>query len=407
MPERDSVVRNPGSATDGSALHGASGAAQDIQALQRQVQQLAMRNEDYARQLAQAAATVAEYREKLEATAAQLQAVRNSTSWRVTGPLRRLLASVRGTRSRAIAPAADTRHDKVNEVWSVSPEAKAEAAGWYWMAHPMVRERINILVSGRPTVDGYARLAELLRERGETIPIKRALSLGCGFGSLERDLASRGMIAAMDAYDLADGAIREARRLAEEAGCGWIRYHVADLETRDLGEASHDVVFAHSSVHHVERLDELFATVRRALRPGGLFHLNEYVGPNRFQWTDDQLRLINGYLDSLPDHLRQTPAGRKYPVVRPSIEHMLAMDPTEAVRSADIREVLGRHFTIIEERPYGGTLLHMGLAEIAQNFDVNNAEDVAHLRRFFDLEDEMMANGTIGSDFTILTALRD
>ena len=34
-------------------------------------------------------------------------------------------------------------------------------------------------------------------------------------------------------------------------------------------------------------------------------------------------------------------------------------------------------------------------------------EAVAYLHHFFDLEDTMMANGTIGSDFTVITAIRD
>lgn len=306
-----------------------------------------------------------------------------------------------------ILPEGPTWQDKVNELWSIPPEEKAEAQGWYWLAHPLVQERVNILVSGTKWLDAYGRLGAWLDEREVAIPLGPSISLGCGFGGLERDLARRGMIREMDAYDLADGAIVEARRLAEQAGFGWIRYHVADLEAQDFAEGRYDAVFAHSSVHHVERLEQLFAIVRRALRPGGIFHLNEYVGPTRFQWTDAQLQLINDYLDSIPDRLRQTPNGRKPPVERPTVEQMLAMDPTEAVRSADIRAVLSDHFRIVEERPYGGALLHMGLSEVAQNFDAANPEDVAHLHRFFELEDTMMANGTIGSDFSVITAVRD
>jgi SAM-dependent methyltransferase len=305
-----------------------------------------------------------------------------------------------------ILPEVSTRQ-KVNKLWSVSPKEKYDAQGWYWLSHPMVRERVNILISGNQWLDAYGCLGAWLQERGQAMPLGPSISLGCGFGDLERDLARRGMIREMDAYDLADGAIMEARRLAEEAGCGWVRYHVADLEAQEFPAGHYDAVFAHSSVHHVERLESLFATVRRALHPGGIFHLNEYVGPTRFQWTDAQLQLINDYLDSIPERLRQTPNGRKPPVKRPTIEQMVAMDPTEAVRSAEIREVLLQHFTIAEDRPCGGTLLHMGLAEIAQNFSTADPEAVAYLHHFFDLEDTMMANGTIGSDFTVITAIRD
>ncbi len=55
---------------------------------------------------------------------------------------------------------ADERRRKVNEVWSVAPEAKAEAQGWYWMQHNMVVARINQRISGNQHWDAYARLGE-------------------------------------------------------------------------------------------------------------------------------------------------------------------------------------------------------------------------------------------------------
>ena len=293
---------------------------------------------------------------------------------------------------------------KAGEVGSVAPEAKADASGWYWLQHPAVRERINVLISGNRHVDAYGRLAEFLDENGGARPLRACVSLGCGSGGLERDLTKRGLIGEIDAYDVSEAAIAEARRLAAEQGLSSIRYHVADLDAETLPESRFDAVFTHSSVHRVEKLEQVFANVRRALKPGGVFHLNEFVGPSRFQWTDMQLHLINQFLDTLPEHLLQTPQGRKPPVQRATIEQMLATDPTKAVRSSEIRDVLAEEFDIVEERPLGGTLLHMGLSGIAQNFDPASPEDMLHLERFFDFEDRMVANGTIGSDFTVLAA---
>jgi SAM-dependent methyltransferase len=300
----------------------------------------------------------------------------------------------------------DSRRSRVSEAWSADPEDEAEDHGWYWLAHPVVKARVNRLTSGDPALDGYDRLAQLLRERGWTLPIPRSVSLGCGFGGLERDLAARGMIAAMDAYDLSEDAIAEARRKAAALQLADIRYHVADLEKTAPPARSADVVFAHSSVHHVERLEPLFAAVRLALRPGGIFHLNEFVGPTRFQWTDTQLDLANGWLDSLPGRLRCLPSGHpKEKLQRPTVAAMIAADPSEAIRSADIREVLQQDFEVIEERQLGGALLHLALGGIAQNFDPANGEDMAFLQQLFTLEDEAMADGRIGSDFMIITAV--
>jgi SAM-dependent methyltransferase len=307
-----------------------------------------------------------------------------------------------------MAEAADlARRDKVNEVWSAASARDAQVLGQYWLAHPVVRDRVNRLASGRTDQDAYGHFMELLAARGWRLPINYALSLGCGFGGLERDLVGRGLVTRMDALDLAEGAIVEACRLAAEAGLGdRIRYRVADLEAADFAPGSADIIFAHSSVHHVERLEELFAAVKQALRPGGVFHLYEFVGATRFQWTDAQLRLGNALLDSLPERLRRLPSGKpKDRLTRPTIEQMVAADPTEAIRSAEILSLMREHFTILEERPLGGALLHNVLGDIAQNFRPDDPEDCAVLERFFAAEDAAMADGAIGTDFATITAM--
>lgn len=303
-------------------------------------------------------------------------------------------------RRRAAAPS----NVGINDSRLPAPQSKMARPGWYWMQHPMVRDRINVLTSGDRHTDAYGRLAGFLGDCGHPGPLGRCASLGCGSGGLERDLVRRGMVGDIEGYDRSESAVAEARRLAADLGYGDIRYHTADLAGLVLPEAQFDAIFTHSSLQAVEALESVVATVRRALKPGGIFHLNEFVGPSRFQWIDAQVRLTNEFLDTLPDRLLETPAGRKPRVERPTVEHMLAVHPTKAVRSSEIREVLTRHFDILEERPFGGTLLHMGLSDIAQNFDGENPEDVAHLERFFDLEDQVLTNGTLSSDFTVLTA---
>jgi 2-polyprenyl-3-methyl-5-hydroxy-6-metoxy-1,4-benzoquinol methylase len=307
--------------------------------------------------------------------------------------------------STQVAP-REAFSDRVNAVWSQNPEQRDQVEGWYWMRHPMVAARVNTLISGAPDCDAYGRLQRLYRERGWALPIGRAVSLGCGFGNLERALKAIGLVDRIDAYDLAEAAIAEARRLATEAGLSGITYHVADLDALELPPGALDAVFAHSAVHHVEKLERLYAMVQRALRPGGVFHLHEYVGPTRFQWTDAQLRLVNDYLDSLPPRLRRLPSGQpKARMERPTVAAMIQADPSEAVRSAELVSALHPYFEIVEERRTGGALLHLALGDIAQNFDPANPEDCAALRRGFATEDRAMAAGEIGSDFAIITAV--
>lgn len=304
------------------------------------------------------------------------------------------------------ADARSSFQAKVSDVWSRDVEERAATEGWYWMAHPMVLARVNTLISGDPACDAYGRLERLYRERGWILPIAHAVSLGCGFGNLERDLMRRGWVDRMDAYDIAEGAIAEARRLAEQDGLHGIVYHVSDLDTLQLAPGSIDAVFAHSAVHHVERLEALYATVHAALKPNGVFHLHEYVGPTRFQWTDAQIALVNDFMDSLPPRLRALPSGLpKGRMSRPTVEHMIATDPSEAIRSAELVAALDPWFEIVEERRTGGALAHLALGDIAQNFNPDSAEDRAILQGLFATEDAAIASGLIGSDFAIVTAV--
>jgi len=292
--------------------------------------------------------------------------------------------------------------------WDRSPEAKQLARGIYWMGHPLVARRLNIKASGSPDADAYGRLQQLLEAQGWGFPVSRALSLGCGHGALERRLASAGFAARYDAIDLAPQAIAEARRLADDAGLQNIHYSVGDLEQVDLPAGAFDVVLAHQSAHHVEDLDRLFATVSRALRPGGVFHLHEFVGPDRFQWTDAQLHHMNAFVGALPARYLRLPSGEPRPnKLRPTIADMIAIDPTEAISSSAILNAVGRHFRILEIRELGGALLHEGLGGIGQNFDPQAPEDVAHLDAFFALEDRLMSQGVIASDFVTVTAMRE
>jgi GT2 family glycosyltransferase/SAM-dependent methyltransferase len=308
----------------------------------------------------------------------------------------------------ALAETAEVRSARTVKEWSVPPAERVETQGLFWMAHPQVAPRLHRLSSGDCNTNCYDHLMKHLREAGWRFPVRRVASLGCGFGALERGLAGLQIAGRIDGYDLAEPAVTEAQRLAAEAGLQGLHYHVADLERDPLPEGAFDIVFASHSVHHIANLDGLFASVRRALRPGGVFHLQEYVGPDRFQWTDAQLQGINEFMATLPLKYRRFPSGMERGVLgRPSVAEVIAVDPSEAVCSSQIIEAVGRHFRVQDCRQLGGALLQTGLSGIAQNFDPADPEDAAHLQRFFDMEDRWMAEGRIGSDFAVITAFRD
>jgi len=55
-------------------------------------------------------------------------------------------------------------------------------------------------------------------------------------------------------------------------------------------------VLALNSLHHFGHLGETMRLIARALGPGGLLIMDEYVGPSRFQWPGAQIRAANTLL---------------------------------------------------------------------------------------------------------------
>jgi SAM-dependent methyltransferase len=274
----------------------------------------------------------------------------------------------------------------------------------YWTELRQVQDEINRRVSGDPAVDPYLHL---LRTRlADRLPVTRALTIGCGSGELERGLCQYGFAGRHDAFDVAPKAVEKAIAAAREAGFGHLGYGVADGNALSLEPRSYDVVFGVHAIHHIEKLERVFEEVSRALKPDGLFFMNEFVGPTRFQWTDRQLEVVNGLLRALPEELRaSTVDGRvKTEVPRPTVAEMIAMDPSEAVRSGEILEVAASYFEILEIRPYGGTVLHLLLHEIAGNFSKpgNGGEDL--LAAISAFEWALVEAGHLASDFAVVVA---
>src|SRR5215212_344230 len=214
-----------------------------------------------------------------------------------------------------------------------------------WMSHPHVRWAIISAVSGSPQEWPLDWFTSWLKGR----TFRRGLSIGCGSGGLERDLLTRGICAEMDAFDGSPESLRIAREEAAKAGLAdRIHYFPGNFNEPHLPENAYDVVFAHQSLHHVAKLEKLYRAVLRALRPDGLFYLDEYVGPSSQQWNAISFAAHRALYDMIPESQRLAS------VLPLPIE---PADPSEAIRSDEILPQLSIGFDILERRDYGGNLL--------------------------------------------------
>ncbi|MDO9319463.1 MAG: class I SAM-dependent methyltransferase [Gammaproteobacteria bacterium] len=261
---------------------------------------------------------------------------------------------------------------------------------------------IHPLISGQPDKNWLEYIAAQFFKT----PVNLALSLGCGGGGLERHAVALNIVDSFHAYDVSTGAIEIARNSAVGHAIGHrIDYRVADLNTLVLPEGLYDCVFASQSVHHIGNLEHYFEQVAKCLKPGGLFIINEFVGSNQFQWSDLQVQHAQSMLESIPEGLRQSIRGhgQKNVILRPTLEEMNNSDPTEAIRSADIIPGLQKHFEIVDQKDFGGTLLQLVLEDIVGNFS-DQKQDREILQSLFDAEQVLLKSGILSSDFTLIVA---
>ena len=288
-----------------------------------------------------------------------------------------------------------SRHwdEHVGEVESGQPRGWLD---WQFIEEEYIRPQI----SGD---SGTSYLPYLFHRHVDALPAARVLSLGCGGGNLERAMIDLGLAEQIDAFDVSPESIRLAKELAASAGMAErIGYAVADLDRIEVAPATYDVVIAKHALHHLENLEHIYDQVRLSLRPGGLLMFNEFVGPSRFQWSDLQLELMNELLEALPK--RQRKAAPFLRVVRPELEDMKTLDPSEAIRSAEVLPLLEERFEIVEYKPYGGTLLHILLSHVMAGFDLEDEHQRGILRLMFLHERTLIRHGVLPSDFACVVA---
>ncbi len=285
------------------------------------------------------------------------------------------------------------------ELWGRDAEQRADSARQrrHWSSHPVTAAEINLSLSGDTQIGWVAHLKRCHFQQ----PRRRGLSLGCGSGAVVIDALQLGIVEQMEGVDISDAAVAVARAAANRAGLAdRARWRAANVNGLAL-DGPYDLIVFEQSLHHVDALDAVLDRCHAALASDGLLVINEYVGPDRFQWSDEAERLMNAMLALLPDSHRRDPdsGALKTQMRRADPQAVIALDPSEAIHSGAIVQACAARFETVERRDFGGTLLQFMLADIAANFDPDEPRDVALLRLMSLLETELIRCGAIDSDF--------
>ncbi|MEO0338975.1 MAG: class I SAM-dependent methyltransferase [Bacteroidota bacterium] len=278
----------------------------------------------------------------------------------------------------------------VKRTQSTFGESSFQHANW-WII-PAVRRRWNQLVTSDPNVIYEDYFVQKYLSGKQNLKV---LSLGCGIGSHERNLAKHNVFTQIDAYDIAPNLIDRANQIARAEGLSNIQFHCADVNAMDLEQEAYNLIFFHSSLHHFLHLDQLIShKLPKALKPNGYLLLNDYWGPDRLQWTPAQLNAINQLLPTIPEQYRVRFQSTKVKnsVSGPGWLRMRLSDPSEAAEASQIEALLRASFTTLEEKPIGGNILMPLLKDIAHHFADDQPEGNAILEELFQAEDVFIKN---------------
>jgi len=290
-----------------------------------------------------------------------------------------------------------TDDHRVSDYWGKQFEAM-RTDNSYWLNNKLVEESTYRLMTDTPK----HWLGWLLNDYFARRTFNRSLSVCCGDGAHEIQLYTSGKVRFVSGVDISEGAIKQAIGRFEAVGAPPDRYR---FEVRDVNalsiDGTFDLILSTGALHHTTNLEALLGTVERALEPNGYFIVVEFIGPNRFQWTDRQVEIANQVLSALdPYYLRD---GRSTRFERPTVDSMLRSDPSEAVRSAEVYPLVKKHFEVRYERFYNGTLLHQLHPLLSSDLANRGQRDFDSIVKLILLmEDLLIKGGVLPSDFVFL-----
>ena len=177
-------------------------------------------------------------------------------------------------------------------------------------------------------------------------------------------------------------------------------FRINDLETFEFKKKYYDIIVFDMILHHIKNVGNILEKVKYSLKNDGLLLINEYVGPNRFQYTKEQLDESNQILKKIPKKFKKRWNSKiiKTKIYKPGILRMILADPSEAINSESIIPTLNNMFDLVEEKPYGGNLLHLILKDISHHFIDNHSETTELLNYLFEQEDKFIKKYKV-SDF--------
>ncbi|MGK6317799.1 class I SAM-dependent methyltransferase [Neorhizobium sp. DT-125] len=276
-----------------------------------------------------------------------------------------------------------------------------------WWTNRLARRMYNFHVCGKLLPDPAAGIRDLIRQT-VTTPLRKGISVGCGTGVKEIELIKSGVVDLIEGYDLAPGRIKIAKQKAVDAGVAdKAVFHCAnafDIHTNP----TFDLVYWDNALHHMPDVKAAVQWSHSVLNDGGVFAMDEYVGPNRFLIEDAELEYVNRVRATVPDRhfLKPNASGESYSkkVTRESLAKTIEKDPSEAVDAGATLPAIREIFPDAVIKPTGGMIFFIALNGLYSSFRTD--EDMHLLRVLLMLDHEATLSGTLQTLYGAAVAIK-
>ena len=226
----------------------------------------------------------------------------------------------------------------------------------YWNDLLPIQKYKNNLATGN---ENTSWLEDLPSRFKNSIPFKKVLIVGCGNGWLERELFDMNIGLEFDAFDISDEYLKESNQKKGNRNITYFKDDINNLQ--NLKTNKYDAIFNFAILHHATEIDSALKNLSQCLKSGGLMFNEEYVGPARNQYSDEQLQLMVEVNSDLPEVFRT-----KH-LLRPPLANF-RVEPSEAIHSDLVVSTFKKYFDIVYERNMNGGIAYQILWNNVEHF---------------------------------------
>jgi len=223
-------------------------------------------------------------------------------------------------------------------------------------------------------------------------------SLGAGNGDFEVGIAGLLKANGLDRFrfqclDINPAMLGRGREIAAKAGLAANFEFIEADASQWTSAAPVGMVMAHHSLHHFERLELTFDSVKRAIGENGYFVSADMIGRNGHMRWPEALAVIDDIWRTMPDRYKYNHLLKRFEKHYENWD--CSTESFEGIRAQDILPLLVQRFHFDAFVGFGNLPDLFVDRCFGHNLDPNNAEDVAFIDRVGELNERLIDDGTI------------